>query len=176
VKFSAGLGRGGRVHGTDLEPQGWVCLASEIDHHRRQVDPKTSSPSSRTFIASTNAREDKKELDDLWAAAASDVLGAEHYTPRISLSSRFSLDDAPELLRRHFADVQVSELPGTITVREPEPVIAHLASYRAWADSAGVAFDPTLHRARRMLESVIDRDGDFRISCRGAILICQTAR
>jgi SAM-dependent methyltransferase len=127
-----------------------------------------------TLITSTNARADKTELDDLWAAAAADVLGVEHGPRRISLSSRFALDDAPDMLRPYFTDIQVLELPGTITVREPEPVIAHLASYRTWADAAGVPFDATLDRARRLLDDMIDRDGAFRISCRGGILVCHT--
>jgi SAM-dependent methyltransferase len=125
-----------------------------------------------TFIASTNARDDKQELDDLWAAAAADVLGVERGPRRISLSSRFALDDAPDMLRPYFANIEVVELPGTITVRAPEPVIAHLASYRAWADTAGVPFDATLDRAQRLLDDAIDRDGAFRISCRGGILLC----
>lgn len=127
-----------------------------------------------TLIASTNALDDKKELDDLWAAAAADVLGVDRGPRRISLSSRFALDDAPDMLRPYFADIRVLELPGTITVREPEPVIAHLASYRAWADAAGVPFDATLDRARGLLDGMIQRDGVFRISCRGGILLCHT--
>ncbi len=126
-------------------------------------------------IASTNARDDKRELDDLWGSAAADVLGTDHRPLRISLSSGFSLDDAPDLLRTYFADVRVVELPGVITVTEPEPVIAHLASYRAWADSVGVPFDVTLDRARQRLHELIERDGAFHIHCRGGILLC-TAR
>lgn len=125
-----------------------------------------------TFIASTNAHEDKQELDDLWADAAADVLGVNKGPRRISLSNRFALDDAPTLLRPHFADIRVLELPGLITLREPEAAIAHLASYRTWADSAGVPFDETLDRARQLLRDVIDRDGVYRIHCRGGILLC----
>ncbi|MCP2259767.1 Methyltransferase domain-containing protein [Streptoalloteichus tenebrarius] len=139
-----------------------------LEHAARVLAP------GGTFIASTNARDDKKELDDLWAAAAADVLGVERGPRRLSLSSRFALDDAPDVLRPYFVDVRVLELPGTITVREPEPVIAHLASYRAWANAAGVPFDATLERARQLLDDMIDRDGAFRISCRGGILLCHT--
>ncbi|GLY69713.1 class I SAM-dependent methyltransferase [Amycolatopsis taiwanensis] len=129
-----------------------------------------------TFIASTNAREDKKELDDLWAAAVADVLGVEHGRRRVSLSSRFPLNDAPAILRPYFAEVQVLELPGTITVRQPDPVIAHLASYRTWAETTGVPFDATLDRARRLLHDLIDRDGEYRINCRGGVLLCRGAQ
>jgi SAM-dependent methyltransferase len=113
---------------------------------------------------------------DRWAAAAAEVLGVERGPRRVSLSSRFPLDDAPAMLRPYFADVEVVELVGAITVREPEPVIAHLASYRTWADTAGVPFDATLECARRLLDSVIDRDGEFRISCRSGLLFCHGPR
>lgn len=124
-----------------------------------------------TLIASTNARDDKKELDDLWASAAADVLGTDYGPRRISLSSRFALDDAPALLEPYFTDIRVVELPGVITVSEPEPVIAHLASYRSWADSVGVPFDATLDRARQQLHQRIARDGAFHIHCRGGMLL-----
>lgn len=127
-----------------------------------------------TFIASTNARDDKKELDDLWSSAAADVLGTDHGPRRISLSNRFSLDDAPTLLQPYFTDIRVVELPGVISVTEPDPVIAHLASYRAWADSVGVPFDATLDRARQRLHELIQRDSTFDIHCRGGILLCRT--
>lgn len=125
------------------------------------------------FVVSTNGRDDKAELDELWAAAAAKVLGVAEGPRRISLSSRFTLDDAPALLEPYFADVDVHELPGAITVMEPEPVIAHLASYRTWAESAGVPFDPTLDRARVLLTSMIDRDGKFTITGRGGMLVCR---
>ncbi|WP_343063931.1 class I SAM-dependent methyltransferase [Haloechinothrix aidingensis] len=128
------------------------------------------------FIASTNAREDKAELDDLWARAAGEVLGVDRGPRRISLSTRFALNDAPQRLRSHFAAVETVELPGTITVHEPEPVIAHLASYRSWAENIGVPFDATLTRARDLLQHMIDRDGRFQITCRGGILLCHTTR
>lgn len=126
------------------------------------------------MIVSTNARDDKKELDELWAAAAAEVLNVERGPRRISLSNRFALEDAPALLGRCFSDVEVLELPGVITVDEPEPVIAHLGSYRAWAHQSGVPFDDTVNSARSLLRRIIDRDGEFRITCRGGILVGRT--
>ena len=123
------------------------------------------------LVASTNADDDKRELDDLWSAAAADVLGTSTGPRRISLSSRFPLDQAPARLGRYFADVRVIELPGTIAVTEPEPVLAHLASYRAWAHQAGVPFEPTLRRVRERLTATIERDGKFVISCLGGIVV-----
>jgi hypothetical protein len=52
-------------------------------------------------------------------------------------------------------------------------MIAHLASYRTWADSAGVPFDATLGSARVLLNRLIDRDGRFTIIGRGGVLVCR---
>jgi SAM-dependent methyltransferase len=128
------------------------------------------------LIASTNAQDDKHELDDVWSGAAAEVLGIAAGPRRISLSSRFPLDDAPIRLSRYFEDVRLIELPGSITVTEPDPVLAHLASYRAWAAQAGVPFDETLQRVRERLTRSIARNGRFVISCHGGIVVCTGRR
>ncbi|MEU3895615.1 class I SAM-dependent methyltransferase [Streptomyces sp. NPDC045251] len=124
-------------------------------------------------IASTNSDRDKAELDDLWQRAAGDVLGIDRGPARISLSARFSLEKAPALLGDEFSRVEVVELPGTITVRVPEPVIAHMASYRAWADQHDVPFDETIDRARAIVADCIARHGAYEITCLGGILVCR---
>ncbi|MET7934648.1 hypothetical protein [Streptomyces sp. NPDC005322] len=48
--------------------------------------------------------------------------------------------------------METVELPGTITVHDPEPVIAHMASYREWVDQ---------------------HDMPFEITCLGGILVCR---
>jgi len=126
------------------------------------------------LIASTNARDDKTELDQLWSAAAADVLGVAEGPHRISLSARFSLDDAPAILGRHFAHVDLIELPGTITVTIPEPVLAHLGSYRSWVADTEVPFDETLQRTHERLTDHIQTHGAFHINCRSGILICRS--
>ncbi|MFI8322037.1 class I SAM-dependent methyltransferase [Streptomyces sp. NPDC085529] len=124
-------------------------------------------------VASTNSDRDKAELDDLWQRAAGDVLGVERGPARISLSARFSLEKAPTFLGEEFSRVEVIELPGTITVRDPEPVIAHMASYRAWADQHDVPFDATIERARALVADDIARNGAYEITCLGGILACR---
>ncbi|MET8245546.1 class I SAM-dependent methyltransferase [Streptomyces sp. NPDC005202] len=124
-------------------------------------------------LASTNSDCDKAELDDLWQRAAGDVLGTERGPARISLSARFSLEKAPAFLGEKFGRVKTIELPGTITVRDPEPVIAHMASYRAWADQHDVPFDATIERARAIVAGQIARRGAFEINCKGGILVCR---
>ncbi|WP_053914573.1 class I SAM-dependent methyltransferase [Streptomyces sp. SCSIO 75703] len=124
-------------------------------------------------VASTNSGRDKAELDDLWQRAARDILGMDRGPARLTLSARFSLEKAPAFLGAEFGRVEVVELPGTITVHDPEPVIAHMASYRAWADQHEVPFDATIDRARTLVADHIDRHGAYEITCLGGLLICR---
>ncbi|MER6152194.1 class I SAM-dependent methyltransferase [Streptomyces hirsutus] len=124
-------------------------------------------------ITSTNSDRDKTELDDLWQQAAGDVLGTGRGPDRISLSARFTLEKAPAFLGEEFGRVETIELPGTITVHNPDPVIAHMASYRAWADQHDVPFEATIERARRILVDHIAQLGAFEVTCLGGILICR---
>ncbi|MFF2063819.1 class I SAM-dependent methyltransferase [Streptomyces sp. NPDC058200] len=128
---------------------------------------------SGVVVASTNSDRDKAELDDLWQRAAGDILGIDRGPARISLSARFSLEKAPAFLGEEFGRVEVVELPGTITVRDPEPVIAHMASYRAWADQHDVPFDATIDRARTLVADHIALHGAYEIICLGGILVCR---
>ncbi|MHB9864429.1 class I SAM-dependent methyltransferase [Streptomyces sp. YIM S03343] len=124
-------------------------------------------------IVSTNSARDKAELDELWRRAAGHVLGVGQGPARISLSARFSLEKALAFMGESFGRVETVELPGTVTVRDPEPVVAHMASYRAWADHYDVPFEDTIERARAILLAHIGRYGAFEITCRGGILVCR---
>ncbi|MBO7937846.1 class I SAM-dependent methyltransferase [Streptomyces sp. S9] len=126
-----------------------------------------------SVIVSTNSDRDKGELDGLWRRAAGDVLGTGRGPARISLSARFSLEKAPAYLGEEFGQVETIELPGTITVHDPEPVIAHMASYRAWADQHDVPFEATIDRARAILAEHIARHRAFEVTCLGGILVCR---
>ncbi|MFF8331033.1 class I SAM-dependent methyltransferase [Streptomyces cacaoi] len=127
---------------------------------------------SGVVIASTNSEHDKSELDRLWERAAADVLGVARGPSRISLSARFSLEKAPDHLGAAFSTVDVIELPGVIEVPTPEPVVVHLASYRAWAVQHGVPFDATVERAQMLVERHIEQHGAFEINALGGLLIC----
>ncbi|MCP3819360.1 class I SAM-dependent methyltransferase [Streptomyces sp. A3M-1-3] len=124
-------------------------------------------------IASTNSRTDKRELEDLWRGAAGDVLGIPEGPARVQLSARFTLEDAPAILGAVFGDVRTIPLPGVIEVTEPGPVVAHLASYEAWADQMGVPFKETIQRARERVEVTIKAEGSFWVTCLGGILVCR---
>ncbi|WP_371518252.1 class I SAM-dependent methyltransferase [Kitasatospora sp. NBC_01300] len=129
--------------------------------------------SGGVLIASTNSDTDKRELDQLWAKAAGDVLGIPEGPARVSLSSRFSLEKARGYLGTAFKDVQVRELPGIIEITDPAPIVAHLASYEAWAAQCGVPFHETVSRAAEIAAATIDARGFFKITCLGGILVCQ---
>ncbi|MFI9361787.1 class I SAM-dependent methyltransferase [Kitasatospora sp. NPDC053057] len=124
------------------------------------------------LIASTNSDTDKQELDRLWAKAAGDVLGISEGPARVSLSSRFSLEKASGYLGVAFQDIRVRELPGTIEIVDRAPIVAHLASYEAWADQSGVPFHETVGRVAEIVSAVIETDGSFKITYLGGILIC----
>ncbi|MET8980871.1 methyltransferase domain-containing protein [Streptomyces sp. NPDC004539] len=126
-------------------------------------------------IVSTNSRTDKRELEQLWRRAAGDVLGVPEGPARVQLSARFTLEDAPAILGSVFGDLRTIPLPGVIEVTEAEPVIAHLASYEAWADKAGVPFRETIERARERVDEVIEVEGVFRVTCLGGMLVCRRA-
>ncbi|MEV7783280.1 class I SAM-dependent methyltransferase [Kitasatospora sp. NPDC088351] len=124
------------------------------------------------LIASTNSDTDKHELDQLWARAAGDVMGIPEGPARVSLSSRFSLEKASSYLGEAFKKIRVRELPGLIEVANPDPVIAHLASYEAWAEQCCVPFNETVKRAHEIVASIIAAEGSFKITCRGGVLTC----
>ncbi|MFJ5925775.1 class I SAM-dependent methyltransferase [Kitasatospora sp. NPDC092948] len=125
------------------------------------------------LVASTNGENDKAELDRLWARAAGDVLGVGEGPGRVSLSARFSLERAPGVLGEVFGEVRVRRLPGVIEVTDPGPVVAHLASYEAWAGQCGVPFRETVVRAAEIVAARIAAEGVFRIGCLGGVVVCR---
>lgn len=124
-------------------------------------------------IVSTNSRRDKRELEQLWRQAAGDVLGVREGPARVQLSARFTLEDAPAILGTAFGEIRTIPLPGVIEVTDAEPVVAHLASYEAWADRMGVPFLETIERARERVDETIQAEGAFRVTCLGGMLVCR---
>ncbi|MFI2210489.1 class I SAM-dependent methyltransferase [Streptomyces sp. NPDC020141] len=127
-------------------------------------------------IVSTNSRTDKRELELLWSQSAGDVLGIPEGPARVQLSARFTFEEAPTVLGKVFTDIRTIPLPGVIAVTDAEPVVAHLASYEAWADRMGVPFRETVERARERVKETIRAEGAFRITCLGGILVCRGVR
>ncbi|WP_274558957.1 hypothetical protein [Streptomyces spiramyceticus] len=72
------------------------------------------------------------------------------------------------------SSIQVLELPGVIEVTDPAPIVAHPASYEAWAEELGVPFVETIQRAEQLAERVMQATGVFRITCLGGIVVCRS--
>lgn len=125
---------------------------------------------SGVLVASTNAEDDKQELDDLWQAAAADVLGTDQGARPARLSDRFPLDAGAAQLREYFGDVTVQQLTGSIAADDPAPVLDHLGSYRVWAAQTGVPYDEIVRRARERLNAAIASDGAFTITTRQGVI------
>lgn len=71
-----------------------VVLAMHMLYHVSDLDAALSEISrvvkpGGLVVASTNARTDKSELDDLWSSAAADVLGVERGPRRVALTCVF---------------------------------------------------------------------------------------
>ncbi|NLT53185.1 MAG: class I SAM-dependent methyltransferase [Actinomycetales bacterium] len=122
-------------------------------------------------VISTNHSRDKQELDQLWQAAARDVLGTPDVPRRISLSSRFPLEVVVDRLRQRFEDVETIDLVGTIEVPTPGPIIAHLASYQAWAEQTGVPFQAIIDRTAHRAADHIDKHGGYAITSHAGIVV-----
>lgn len=56
-------------------------------------------------------------------------------------------DRSVAVLGTVFDEIRAIPLPGVIEVTDAGPVVAHLASYEAWADRMGVPFRETIERA-----------------------------
>jgi SAM-dependent methyltransferase len=125
------------------------------------------------LIVSTNGRRDKTELHQVWSRASADLLGLTSPAPRISVSDRFPLDDAPAILGQYFTEVRVLHIDGVATITDSAPAISYLASRRAWAATPGLSFDDTLGHSKELISEIIERDGSFSITCQSGILICR---
>ncbi|WP_254885612.1 class I SAM-dependent methyltransferase [Streptomyces sp. NA02950] len=123
-------------------------------------------------VVSTNSRRDKAELARLWERAAGEVLGGAAGSGRPSFSGRFPLEEAAGLLGAEFAEVRTVGLSATLTVRDPAPVMAHMASYETWSGALGVAADEVLRRAERLVREGIEEKGAFEVSTRAGLLVC----
>ncbi len=122
-------------------------------------------------VVSTNHSADKQELDALWSRAAARVLGVAEGPRRVAASARFPLEAAGESLGRHFGAVCAIPIPSVIEVRDPEPIIAHLASYEAWAHDMGAPLQETLKCVRELLLDHFSRWGVFTITVRSGVLV-----
>ncbi|MEU8822272.1 class I SAM-dependent methyltransferase [Streptomyces sp. NPDC048636] len=185
LDLSAGMltgsaGRAAVADAQELPLADGVCggvLAMHMLYHVPDI-PRAISELRRVLapdgmaVVSTNGRRDKAELARLWERAAEEVSGGAGGSERPSFSGRFPLEEAAGLLRAAFAEVRTVELAATLTVRDPAPVLAHLASYGTWARARGVATDEVLGRAERLVCEEIEEKGAFQVSTRAGLVVC----
>jgi SAM-dependent methyltransferase len=78
------------------------------------------------LVAITNGHDHLLELWDLVGAAEA----------RLSRHMNFSAENGAAALRRHFAEVEVRDAGGTVTIRDREAVVRYLHSSETWAPYA----------------------------------------
>ena len=118
----------------------------------------------------TNDVEHRREMHELHAAAAADV-GLTSVDPD-GFASRFSLDEAETAARRHFRQVQRTDLTGSAAVPEAAPVVAFIASTASWYGDPAT-YGPVLDRVAARVNEIIARDGAFRFRTHVGFLACR---
>lgn len=125
------------------------------------------------LLASTNGAEDKREIEQLWSAAVTDLTGEPGPAP--AGDGAFTLDDG-DLLRAAFDRVSVQVFDRETVVPEAEPVVAFVDSMRAL--SAGslpddVGWDAFLDRVRARVSADVERDGAWRMTNQVGVFACR---
>ena len=123
-----------------------------------------------TVLISTNAVGHRREMQEIHAAAATDV-GVRSIDLH-GLASRFNLDEAETAARRHFRSVERTDLTGTASVPEAAPVVAFIASTASWYGDPA-AYGPVLDRVAERVNQIIARDGAFLFRTHMGFLACR---
>lgn len=128
-------------------------------------------------VVSTVAEQDKAEIDALWAKASALVNGRPIPTqaPRMAPLG-FTLDNAPDLLRKSFTEVQSADMQSRITLTHAAPLLAHLESQRSFIDLSDAEFAETLNTARMLAEGQIAERGMFTTNCHVGFVVARQPR
>jgi SAM-dependent methyltransferase len=124
-------------------------------------------------LASTNGRDDKREVGALWAAAVADLTGTAVEAP--DGDSRFTLDDG-DLLRSAFDSVEVRVFHRETPVPDAEAVVAFVDSMRGFDEGdlpGGVTWEAFVGRVRERVQAEIDRSGVFRFGSQVGVFTCR---
>lgn len=124
-------------------------------------------------LISTNGRDDKREVAELWEAVVVDLTGAPpDHLP--AATERFALEDVG-LVAEQFA-VEPAVFMRETAVPETAPMVAYLDSMRALAAPLlpdGVTWTDFLARAGERIEATVASEGAFRLSSRVGIFSCR---
>lgn len=69
----------------------------------------------------------------------------------------------------------MTDLHGQIEVDNPGPLLAHYASYQAWADQAGVPFDQTLAQLEKDLQARAEQ-GPLTVTTHQGLIVARGPR
>ncbi len=117
------------------------------------------------LVVSTNASDDKRELEWLWRDGLHD-LGVADPPPYPSTDDRFSLELAHRLVGEAFGTYDVVDHRYELVVPEPEPVVSYVDSTRDGVRNlpAGVTWPAYLAAVERRVRTRIEAEGAFRVS------------
>lgn len=157
-----------------------AVLAVHMLYHVTDVDGAVGEAArvltpGGTYLVSTNAVTDKAELTEIWHDAVAEVLG-DRDAGRVSFSRRFPLEQAPEILGRRFADVDVVPLRSVIDVPSAEPIVDYFRSYLPTLDLPAGAAESILAVIRARVTDRVGREGALRLRCSAGLLVCKGAK
>jgi len=129
-------------------------------------------PGGRALVA-TNGANHVLELGDLPARAVRALYELD--VPNWMAGWRFTLDDAPTLLRERFDEVQRVDVPGSLVVPDVDAVVAYVDSMRGFETRLPPHADwhAVLAEVRRMVEDEVRAHGAFRATAEVGCLVCR---
>ena len=130
--------RVGDVQALELEDASFDCVAANwMLYHVPDLDrglaeiARVLRPGGR-LVAITNP---KDHLLELW-----ELVGAQDLRTRRDLG--FGAENGDEILRRHFADVEMRDASGTVRIADRDAVVRYVSSTLAWKQFAERVPDP----------------------------------
>jgi SAM-dependent methyltransferase len=126
-----------------------------------------------TLLVALNGANDKAELGAVWQEAGTAALGPGFRVPH--WSARANLDNAPEMIGRHFGSVTLDRLPGQFRFPQPGPPVAWLNSLRSGTEDlvADEEWAAVVGEALRRIEGVITRHGQFVVTKDSGVILAR---
>jgi SAM-dependent methyltransferase len=142
-------------------------LPAAVAELRRIVKP------GGTLLASTNSERGMAEVNDLFGAAVSDVLGR---PVRGQPGNSFTTETGAAILATGFSDVTLHRHELPLAIPSAEPVVTYLDSIREPVLSylgEPLDFDAVLGLVAARVEQVIREQGTFRAVNRSGVFVCR---
>jgi SAM-dependent methyltransferase len=142
-------------------------IGAAVRELRRVIRPQG------VLLAITNATDHMAELVAIRNAALGELTGRSvRYE---SAATRFTLDNAGEILSGSFGSVELHHRRGELSVPAPEPVVRYLASGVGAARTLpdGVEFPQMIETAERIVRQRIAEEGRLRITTHAGAFVCR---